>query len=211
MKRALVTGATGMLGSYIVRGLLAEGYEVRALVRHPDAAAWLGRMNVRLMRGDLADGASIRRAASGCDVVFHAAAFIGPQSEWEPFRAGNVEGTRRVLDACAASGARLVHVSSTAVYGDTRLMHPTVDEETPLPALPERDAYGRSKQEAERLVTDAHDRGHAWCTIVRPPTMYGERDRQFVPRVVVMLRRGLFPLMGGGRTTLSAVHASAVA
>jgi len=43
-----------------------------------------------------------------------------------------------VLDACAASGARLVHVSSTAVYGDTRLMHPTVDEETPLPALPER-------------------------------------------------------------------------
>ena len=65
--------------------------------------------------------------------------------------------------------------------------------------------------EAERVVMDAHARGHAWCTIVRPPTMYGERDRQFVPRVVVMLRRGLFPLMGGGRTTLSAVHASAVA
>src|SRR6185437_15570166 len=157
------------------------------------------------------DGAAIRRGVEGCDAVFHAAAVIGPQIEWDPFRAGNVDGTRRVLDACADTGARLVHVSSTAVYGDTRCVQTTVDEDMALPALPERDAYGRSKQEAERLVTDAHERGRAWCTIVRPPTMYGERDRQFVPRVVVMLRRGLFPLMGGGRTTLSAVHASAVA
>ena len=211
MRRAFVTGATGMLGSYIVRGLLAERCEVRALVRHPAEARWLEARGVRLVPGDLFDGAAIRRGVEGCDAVFHAAAVIGPQIEWEPFRAGNVDGTRRVLDACADTGARLVHVSSTAVYGDTRCVQATVDEDMALPVLPERDAYGRSKQEAERLVKDAHERGRAWCTIVRPPTMYGERDRQFVPRVVVMLTRGLFPLIGGGRTTLSAVHAGAVA
>lgn len=206
-----MTGATGMLGSYIARGLLAEGCAVRALVRDPRSAQWLKEAGVELVRGDLSDATAIACGAAGCDAVFHAAATIGPQVEWEPFRAGNVDGTRRVLAACAATGARLVHVSSTAVYGDTRLATTLVDESTALPVLPARDAYGRSKQDAERVVLEAHGRGHAWCAIVRPPTMYGERDRQFVPRVVAMFSRGVFPLIGGGRTTLSAVHASAVA
>ena len=211
MKRALVTGATGMLGSYIVRGLLANGVRVRALVRDAAAARWLRVAGAELVSGDLHDRAAIEWGAANCDAVFHAAATIGPQAEWESFRAGNVDGTRSVVDACAATGARLVLISSTAVYGDLRYQLPVVDESVSLPALPERNTYGRSKQEAERIVLDAHGRGRAWCTVIRPPTMYGERDRQFIPRIGVVLDRGIFPLIGGGRTTLAIAHASSVA
>jgi len=211
MKRALVTGATGMLGSYIVRRLLANGVRVRALVRDPATARWLRVAGAELVSGDLHDRAAIGWGAANCDAVFHAAATIGPQAEWGPFRAGNVDGTRNVVDACAATGARLVLVSSTAVYGDLRYQLPMVDESVSLPVLPERNAYGRSKQEAERIVLDAHGRGRAWCTVIRPPTMYGEGDRQFIPRIGVVLDRGIFPLIGGGRTTLAIAHAASVA
>jgi nucleoside-diphosphate-sugar epimerase len=211
MKRALVTGATGMLGSYIVRRLLANGIGVRALVRNPAAARWLQVAGAEVVSGDLHDRAAIAWGAAKCDAVFHTAATIGPQSEWEPFRTGNVAGTRNVVDACAKTGARLVLISSTAVYGDLRYQLPMVDESLPLPVLPERNAYGRSKQEAERVALDAHLRGYAWCTIIRPPTMYGERDRQFIPRIAVVLDRGLFPLIDGGRTTLAIAHAASVA
>ncbi len=149
-----------------------------------------------------------RRAANA---VFHAAAAIGPESEWETFRVGNVQGTTHVVEACMSAGARLVHVSSTAVYGDSRSGMAPVDERAVLPRLPDVDAYGRSKQEAEQIVLHAQGAGRIWGAIVRPPVMYGERDRQFIPRVGVVMNRGFFPLCGGGRTTLPVVHANAVA
>jgi len=211
LRRAVVTGATGMLGSYIVQRLTAAGCATRALVRDPARAQWLVPLGIELVSGDVADAPRLHEAAAACDAVFHAAAIIGPEADWPTFRAGNVDGTRHVIDACAASGARLVYVSSTAVYGDSRYERAPLDETATLPALPEHDAYGRSKQEAEQLVLDAHATGTAWATVVRPPPMYGERDRQFVPRVAAVLSRGFFPLIGGGSTTLPLVHACNVA
>jgi nucleoside-diphosphate-sugar epimerase len=211
MRRALVTGGTGMLGSYIVRQLRAAGCEVRALARDPARAGWLRGLGAEIVRGDLGEPDGLIAAAAGCDVVFHAAAAIGPESAWEPFRTSNVEGTAAVVRAAADAGARLLHVSSTAVYGAQRYEMAPVSESAPLPDLPESDAYGRSKQEAERLVLRAHERGELWATVIRPPVMYGERDRQFIPRIAPIMMRGIFPLIGGGRTTLPVVHASAVA
>jgi nucleoside-diphosphate-sugar epimerase len=211
MRRALVTGATGMLGSYLVQRLMDGGYHVRALARSPGAAPWLQEMGVEIVQGELADAHVLVAAADRCDVVVHAAAAIGPQSDWETFRAGNVQGTSNVVDACARAGARLVHVSSTAVYGDARYEMAPVSEGISLPQLPESDSYGRSKQEAERVVRDAQASGRIWAAIVRPPVMYGQRDRQFIPRIAAVMNRGVFPLCGGGITTLPVVHANAVA
>lgn len=210
-RQALVTGATGMLGSYLVKCLGSAGCSVRALVRDAASAAWLRSLGAELVEGDLANARVLRDAAAGCDVVFHAAAVIGPAGGWDAFRAGNVEGTRHIVDACAAGGARLLHVSSTAVYGDSRYERAPLDETAALPELPSQDAYGRSKQEAERLVLQAHADGIVRAAIVRPPPMYGDRDRQFVPRVALVLSRGFFPLIGGGMTTLPLVHAQNVA
>jgi nucleoside-diphosphate-sugar epimerase len=211
MRRVLVTGATGMLGAYLAETLASSGCPVRALVRDANAAAWLRPLGAELVAGDVRDAAVVREATAGCDVVFHTAAMVGPGLNYAPFREANVDGTQHVIDACAASGARLLHVSSTAVYGASRYEMAPVDESTPFPALPEHDAYGRSKQESEQLVFGAHERGAVQCAVVRPPPMYGERDRHFVPRVGAVLSRGVFPLIGGGTTTLPLVHARNVA
>jgi 2-alkyl-3-oxoalkanoate reductase len=71
--------------------------------------------------------------------------------------------------------------------------------------------YARSKRESEALVMAAHGEGRIWATAVRPNVIYGRRDRQFVPRVARLLRYGVFPLLAGGRATLSVVHAASVA
>jgi nucleoside-diphosphate-sugar epimerase len=211
MKRALVTGATGLLGSYVVGRLCAAGWSVRALVRDPARNGWLEPLGARPVVGSLADAASLHAAAAGCDAVFHAAATIGAGGDWETFRAGNVLGTAHVVAAAEAAGSRLVHVSSTAVFGRHRYHAQATDESVALPVLPARDAYGRSKQEAERVVLEAHGAGRLWACVVRPPIMYGKRDRQFAPRLGPVLARGVFPLISGGATTLSLVHADSVA
>lgn len=200
-----------MLGSYVVQCLAGTGCAVRALVRDETRASWLRPLGAELVRGDIANAEALRDAAAGCDAVFHAAAAIGPEADWDTFRAANVDGTQHVIDACVANGARLLYVSSTAVYGDSRYERAPLDETAALPDLPQHDAYGRSKQEAERVVMRAHADGVVRAAIVRPPPMYGDRDRQFVPRVARVLTRGFFPLIGGGTTTLPLVHARNVA
>jgi nucleoside-diphosphate-sugar epimerase len=209
--RALVTGATGMLGWHIAERLREDGWCVRGLVRSRERGAWLEGMGVELVHGSLENADSLTAAADSCDVVFHAAAAIGAGGDWEEYRRGNVEGTGNVIDAASRAGARLVHVSSTSVYGAARYHDEPTDELVPLPELPAYDVYGRSKQDAEAVVLNAHRRGHAWASIVRPPVMYGRGDRQFAPRMAPVLERGLFPRIKGGRTTLALVHARHVA
>jgi nucleoside-diphosphate-sugar epimerase len=230
--RALVTGATGLVGSHIVERLRAEGWEVRALVRQsrtgpgtaPPASSrhdassaghrWLIEHGVELATGDVLDADSFARAAAGCDAVFHTAAAITPRGGWEAFRRVNVDGTRNAIDAAASAGARLLHLSSVAVYGpEARYSNPagSTDETTPLPPLPEAAYYARSKRESEELVMQAHRAGRIWATAVRPCVIYGPRDRQFVPRVGRIVRTGFAPRVGSGNNRLAIVHAAHVA
>lgn len=209
--RAMVTGATGMLGSYIVEELIREGWTVTALVRDLEASRWLEELGARLAQGDLAAPTSLQRAARGCDIIVHAAAAIGAGGRWEAFYKGNVQGTKNVVDAAARSSARLVHVSSTAVLGSSRWRCIPTDESVPLPPLPAHDVYGRSKQVAEQLVLNAWRSGRISAAVVRPPVMYGIRDRQFAPRIGPVLSRGFFPLLEGGTSTLTLVYAGNVA
>jgi nucleoside-diphosphate-sugar epimerase len=211
MKTALVTGATGMLGSYLVERLDGDGWNVRALVRDVRSAAWLEGMGAEPVEGDLADASAVRASVRGCDVVFHAGGAVGAGGDPRLFHVANVRGTENVVAAASSASARVVHVSSTAVYGERRYHPVPTDESFALPELPAWDVYGRSKQDAERVVLDAQRAGRVWAAVVRPPIMYGRRDRQFVPRVAPVLERGIFPLIAGGRTTLPIVHAGAVA
>jgi nucleoside-diphosphate-sugar epimerase len=112
----------------------------------------------------------------------------------------------------------LLHLSSVAVYGDEGRFRTDesgssvkTDETTLLGPLPEGSFYARSKRESEALVLAAHDAGKIWATAVRPPVIYGTRDRQFVPRVAKGLRFGFAPVIGGGRSVLPIVHAANVA
>jgi nucleoside-diphosphate-sugar epimerase len=181
-------------------------------VRDPNAASWLGTSGVELARGDLSDHDSLQAAMSGCDTIFHCAALIAASGDWSSFQRANVDGTRAVVDAASSAGARLVHTSSVAVYGSAaRYRSAPTDEDTPLAPLSEHSYYSRSKREAEQIVLDAHAMGELWATAIRPPMIYGKRDRQLVPRFARMMRTGFFPLFGGGRSIFSLVHASSVA
>ena len=213
MPTALVTGATGLVGSHVVERLCRDGWRVRALVRDKARASWLEKLGVELATGDTLRADSLPPAMRGADVVFHAAAAVTPDGGWEAFRRPNVEGTRNVVDATSAAGARLVHVSSVAVYGAGARYSAEgrTSEETPLAPLGERSYYARSKRESELLVMQAHAEGRLWATAVRPDVVYGARDRQFVPRIAKLLRLGVAPVIGGGRSTLAVVHAANVA
>lgn len=209
---ALVTGATGLVGSHIVEQLLRDGWRVRALVRTPNAE--LESCGVDTVLGDVLNVEGFTRAATGCDVIFHTAAAITPRGGWEAYRRLNIDGTSNAINAAAHAGARLLQLSSVAVYGPNmryRGASGKTDEDTPMASLPDGAFYARSKRESEQLVLAAHAHGRIWATAVRPDVIYGPRDRQFVPRIAKILQRGYAPLIGGGRSTLAIVHAANVA
>ena len=212
MPSALVTGATGLVGSHIVEQLVRTGWSVRAVVRTPNPE--LALRGVDTVLGDVLDVDTLARAAAGRDIIFHTAAAITQRGGWAAYRGLNVDGTSNAIEAAARAGARLLQLSSVAVYGPNGRFRGALgktDENTPLAELPERAYYSRSKRESEHLVLAAHARGRIWATAVRPDVVYGPRDRQFVPRIAKLLQRGYAPLIDGGRSTLAIVHAANVA
>ncbi|HEU4723423.1 MAG TPA: NAD-dependent epimerase/dehydratase family protein [Gemmatimonadaceae bacterium] len=214
MRTALVTGATGLVGMHLIPRLQRDGWQVRALVRDPARAGLLSRADVTLATGDVLEPTSFARAARGCDVLFHAAAVITPLGGWEAFRRPNVEGTRNAITAAKSASARLVHVSSVAVYGDRDRYSADgrlTDESKAGGRIAEDSFYARSKRESEALVMDAQAQGVLWATAVRPSVLYGPFDRQFVPRLARLLRHGFAPVIAGGGNTLAIVHAANVA
>ncbi|MGH7677303.1 MAG: NAD-dependent epimerase/dehydratase family protein [Gemmatimonadaceae bacterium] len=216
MSVALVTGATGLVGSHIVDQLIANGWSVRALARSPEAARDELPPSVEIRQGDVLDERSFERAARGCHVVFHAAANVLARGGWEAYRITNVDGTRNAISAASSAGARLLHVSSVAVYGpsaryDMAKAGKRTDESVQLPPLNERAFYARSKRESEELVLRAHTQGRVWATAVRPDVVYGPRDRQFVPRMARLMTHFPVPLLRGGRSILGVVQAGNVA
>jgi nucleoside-diphosphate-sugar epimerase len=200
--KALVTGATGFVGSHLAEALHRRGDEVTALVRSPGKAAALERLGARLVKGDLDDAAALARAAEGQQVVFHVAGVVAARNEDEFMRC-NRDGTARLVAAGAAAGvSRFVLVSSMAAGGPATPGHPLTGAEPARPVT----AYGRSKVAAEAAVTA----GALPWVILRPPTVYGPRDRE-VLKVFQLARLGVAPLFGDGSQQLSAVHGADLA
>ncbi len=200
--KALVTGATGFVGSHLAEALHRRGDAVTALARSAGKAAALAHLDVRVVAGDLHDHAALTRAVEGQDVVFHVAGVVAARNEAD-FLAANRDGTSNVAEAARRAGVgRFVLVSSMAAAGPTSLGHPLTGAEPPRPVT----AYGRSKLAAEAVVTGS---GLPW-TIIRPPMVYGPRDRE-VLKVFRLARLGLAPVLGDGSQELSAVHGADLA
>jgi 2-alkyl-3-oxoalkanoate reductase len=213
-RRALVTGATGLVGSHIVELLVREGWSVRGLARDERSKAAVRSLGAEPVDGDVLRADTLLAASNGVDAIFHTAAAITAGGGWESYRRLNIDGTAAMIVAAEASGARLLHLSSVAVYGSTGRYNAEgnkTSEDTPLGQLPARSHYARSKRESEELVMDAHRSGRIWAAAVRPSVIYGPRDRQFVPRMARALSLGVMPVIGGGASTLSVVHAANVA
>lgn len=171
-----ITGATGFLGQALLDRAIEAGFEVRALARRDQAA----RPGVTWVAGDLANGAALAQLVEGAEAVIHVAGVVNAPDP-AGFEAGNVAGTLAVIEAMKLAGVpRLLHVSSLSARE------------------PRLSAYGASKAKAEKLVRAS---GLDW-TIVRPPAIYGPRDREMF-ELFRIARWGVLPVPPrGGRASL---------
>ncbi len=209
--RVFLTGGSGLVGSHVAERLRVGGHTVVALQRPTSDTDFLESLGCEIARGDLlADQPSLTSMMEGCQAVVHSGAVVYGEGSWEEVRAVNVGGTARVLGAAGEAGVTsAVHLSSVAVYGDPP---GPIDEQTPTDcALRSGDRYGRSKREAEVEALSAAREGGFRLTILRPPALYGERDRLFLPKLVRLVRSWIVPVFGSGRTTMAVAYAGNVA
>ncbi|MBP8985100.1 MAG: NAD-dependent epimerase/dehydratase family protein [Syntrophobacterales bacterium] len=210
--KTLITGATGFIGSAVLRKLVSAGHEVRALVRPQSDRRNLLELPVEIVHGDLRDRSSLEKAVKGCSVLFHVAA---DYRLWVPrpdeLYEVNVTGSCNIVLAAAAAGVeRIVYTSSVAVLGANKDESPA-DEETPVTIADMIGHYKRSKFLAEAEIRKLTKSRGFPVVIVNPSTVVGPRDIKPTPsgRMIIDAASGRMPAYVD--TGLNFVHVEDVA
>ena len=199
-----VTGATGFLGSHIADILLEKGYAVRTAVRATSNLRWLDGKDIETMVVDLTDPASCDSFLQGSSGLIHCAGRVSAKSE-QQYQQANVQTTENLLARAEVAWREsfdkpaFVLISSMAAHGPAGLDMPAVESNTPSPIT----AYGRSKLAAEQAVTNPD-----WSfrrAILRPPSLYGPRDKEFLP-LFKAATKGITARLGQSMSGLSLVH-----
>ena len=195
MKRVVVTGGGGFIGSAIVRRLLAGGDRVTVIGRskYPE----LEVQGVRCLQGDISDQNLMDHALHGADLVFHVAAKAGIWGPWKEYEKTNIKGTAACIHGCRKNGiAALVYTSTPSVVFGNRSLE-GVDEKTPYARKP-LCHYVTSKIVAERLMLEADSR-RLRTTAIRPHLVWGPGDPHLIPRLLERGRAGKLKIVGRGR------------
>ena len=200
--RCALTGANGFLGSHLVDRLLADGHEVSALVRESSDLRWLAGQEVRLVKGELDDPASLARAFEGAELIFHLAGAVVALESKAYYRV-NQEACRVVAEAAMGCGEglkRFVLVSTLAVHGRRPDETGPVSEESACEPV---NHYGRSKlggEEAARALGSGLP-----LTVIRPGGIYGPRDEASLA-LFQQGQKGIYLKMGLGRRMVNMCH-----
>jgi dTDP-glucose 4,6-dehydratase len=197
-KRILVTGADGFIGSHLTDYLVRAGYDVRAFVLYNsfNSWGWLDRADADIkssldvFAGDIRDPNGVRKAVQGCDVVLHLAALIAiPYSYHSPdtYVDTNVKGTLNVVQAARDLGARVVHTSTSEVYGTARTV--PIDEAHPLQG---QSPYSASKIGADQIALSFYMSFETPVAVLRPFNTYGPRQsaRAVIPSIITQIAAG---------------------
>lgn len=199
MKKFLVTGADGFIGSHLTEELVKQGYQVRAFALYNsfNTWGWLDTLpneimdNVEVFTGDVRDPNGVKEAMKGCDAVFHLAALIAiPFSYHSPdtYVDTNIKGTLNVLQAARDLGTDRVLVTSTSeVYGTAQYV--PIDEKHPYQG---QSPYSATKIGADRLAESFYRSFDLPVSIVRPFNTYGPRQsaRAVIPTIITQLLAG---------------------
>lgn len=205
--KALVTGATGFLGSHLVDRLLEKRWEVHVLVRQRSNLRWLLGKKVHYHQGDLVgDPRGLEEGLKGVDVCFHLAGVVAANRPSIYFEA-NAGGTSQVLESALRINPgikRLVICSSLAAHGPSPDEQPAREEDDCHPITD----YGRSKRDAELIAYRYMER--LPIVLIRPPAIYGPRDTQ-VRHYFWMAQHGFLPLPPGGQHLLNIAYVQDIA
>jgi nucleoside-diphosphate-sugar epimerase/pimeloyl-ACP methyl ester carboxylesterase len=206
IKTVLVTGATGFLGSNLVREVHSRGYHVVPFVRNPEKAE---RMfadltdRIEFRKGELTDLDSIDKALEGIDVIVHTAGHVREWDEYKNFEISNVNGTKNFLMIGHEKGIKqFIHISSLGVFGDTDQDHITENNRYVLSS----DNYSNSKIRAEIIVKKYCRANRIPFGIVRPGFIYGEGDNNFFPNLIRNLRSGKVKYIGSKDNIVNTVY-----
>ncbi len=195
MKRVVVTGGGGFVGSAIVRRLVACGEQVTVIGR--SSYPQLEGKGVHCIRGDVSDRNLMEHALKGVDLVFHVAAKAGIWGSWEEYKRTNIQGTEACIHGCRKNGVpALVYTSTPSVVFGNRSLE-GVDEKIHY-ARTSYCHYAASKIIAERLVLNA-DSKQLRTTAIRPHLVWGPGDPHLIPRLLARARSGKLKMVGNGR------------
>jgi len=200
--KALVTGANGFIGSFLVEALLEQGFEVTCLVRKTSNLKWIKHLPVRLEYGDIVNFQSIINPVKNMDCIFHCGGIVRARKE-EDFFSVNSLGTKNLLEACKKHSPnlkRFIYVSSQAAAGPAFDTNPVTEV---MPAKPVSN-YGKSKLQGEKATLEFVN--HFPITIIRPPSVYGPRDADIFT-IFKYAKFGIKPKIGRKDKHLSIVHA----
>lgn len=203
--KVLVTGATGFVGSAVVRRLCADGETVHALVRDETRAAELRATGAEIFVGDIGDPNDVLRAAKGCRLAVHAAAVATHRAAERALTWTNVAGTENVLRAARHAGiARVVHVSCADVtLTNEDRVHWDEDRSSPRGLL---DAHARTKRLAEEVALTTTAEGFEVCA-VRPAFLWGPGDFTHAPALCrEALEHGGLALFGDGTNLVASTY-----
>lgn len=201
--KILVTGATGFLGSHVVRRLVERGDDVRCLVRQDKPCLPEG---AKRLIGDILEPEALGKAMEDVDVVCHCAALVAGRQKRDDFFRVNVRGLGNMLNAAASANVkRFIHISTCSVSGS--VVHIDTDESAPL--IESGSPYRDSKVAAERLINESPYRSSV--TIIRPGWIYGPGDRNVLPLILERLKTGKMYVISGGSKLVHTVFVSHVA
>lgn len=199
MRKILVTGADGFIGSHLTEQLVRSGFDVRAFSLYNSFGSWGWldhcasdvKGHFEIFSGDIRDPNGVREAVNGCGVVFHLAALIGiPYSYHSPdtYIDTNIKGTLNVLQASRDQGVqRIVHTSTSEVYGTAQFV--PITEEHPLQG---QSPYSASKIGADQLAHSFYSSFETPVVTIRPFNTYGPRQsaRAVIPTIITQLASG---------------------
>ena len=200
MKKILITGADGFIGSHLVESLVHLGYNVKAFTLYNsfNKWGWLDSLDksvlseIEVFSGDIRDPYGVKNAMEGCDTVLHLAALIAiPYSYHSPdtYIDTNIKGTLNVLQAARSLNVeRIIHTSTSEVYGTARFV--PITEEHPLQG---QSPYSASKIGADQLAYSFYTSFELPVITIRPFNTYGPRQsaRAVIPTIITQLANGL--------------------
>ena len=206
--KALVTGASGFIGSTLIEYLIKKGVDVHALMRRTSSSAYLDQLNFTRVEGDLSSAEGLQKAVTGMDYVFHLAGATAAPNRNSYFES-NALGTARLAQAVAEVNPglkRFVHISSLAAAGPALDLTPKTEQDEDQPVS----FYGLSKLEGEKELLKY--RNQFPISIVRPPMVFGPRDKGIFVVIRALAKSNVMPLLPGGRIDgqkfYSSIHVS---